>query len=115
MKLDVLESSDDLSHVALSGRIDVKGLHEVDVNFHAATAGRGKPAVVDMSGVEFIASLGMGMIISCAQSLRRKGAGLVLLAPQPIVEETLRAAGVDRVVPIVPDMTEARRELGLAG
>lgn len=115
MKLEVLQSTDDLSVVGLSGRIDVKGLHEIDVKFHAATAGRGKPAVVDMSDVEFIASLGMGMLISCAQSLRRKGASLVLLGPQPVVEETLRAAGVDGVVPIVGDMDEARRQLGVDG
>lgn len=115
MNLEVLQADEDLSRVALHGRIDVKGLHEVDVKFHAATAGRGKPAIVDLSGVEFIASLGMGMLISCAQSLKRKGAALVLLAPRPVVAETLRAAGVDVVVPIAEDLEAARRHLGLDG
>jgi len=113
LKIDVLVADDELSCVALAGRIDVKGLHEVDARFHAATVGRGKPSVVDLSKVDFIASLGMGMLISCGQSLQRKGTDMVLLSPQGMVEETLRTAGVDAVMAIVGSMDEARRRLGL--
>ncbi len=113
MIFEVLHSDGDLSHVALHGRIDVAALHQIDVDFHAATAGRGKPCLVDLSGVDFVASLGLGMLISCAQSLRRKGTGMVLLGAKDVVEETLRMAGVDVVVPIVHDESEARRALGL--
>ena len=115
MKIEVLAEDDGLSHVALEGRLDVRGLHDVDVAFYTATAGRGHPAIVDLSKVEFIASLGMGMLISCAQSLQRKGTDMVLLSPQGMVEETLRTAGVDAVMAIVRSMDEARRRLGLDG
>jgi anti-sigma B factor antagonist len=113
LKLEIQEASDTLSRVALVGRVDVHGLHQVDVDFHRATAGRGKPTVVDLSQVEFIGSLGLGMLISCAQSLHRKGAAMVLLGPRKAVEATLRAAGVDRFLPIVEDLEAARGRLGL--
>ena len=115
MKIDVLAADDEWSCVALEGRIDVKGLHEVDASFYAATVGRGKPSVVDLSNVEFIASLGMGMLISCGQSLQRRGTDMVLLSPQGMVEETLRTAGVDAVMAIVRSLDEARQRLGLDG
>jgi hypothetical protein len=36
---------------------------------------------------------------------------MVLLAPPPLVDEVLRAAGVANVVPIVPDLDAARAAL----
>jgi anti-anti-sigma factor len=98
---------DQISHLALSGRLDVVGLHEVDVKFHALTAARRKPALVDISGLEFITSLGMGMLISCAKSLQRHQVRMVLLNPKPLVEEALRAVGIDQVIPIVKTQEEA--------
>jgi anti-anti-sigma factor len=66
---------------------------------------------VDISALEFIASLGMGMFISCARSLKRHGAGMVLLNPQPEVEEVLKAVGVDQGIPIVRSIEEGHRLL----
>jgi hypothetical protein len=40
-----------------------------------------------------------------------RGGGLVLLAPQPLVEEVLQSAGVTNVVPIAPDLAAARAAL----
>jgi hypothetical protein len=42
----------------------VNGLHEVDIKFHGATAARSQPAIVDLIELDYIASLGMGMLIS---------------------------------------------------
>jgi anti-sigma B factor antagonist len=100
----------EITHVALVGRLDVAGLHEVDVKFHAYTAARRKPALVDMSGVDFITSLGMGMLISCAKSLQRHHVRMVLLKPTVLVGEALRAVGIDQVIPIV-DTQEAAMKI----
>ncbi len=96
-----------ITHLALIGKLDVQGLHAVDVKFHGYTAARRKPTLVDISQLDFISSLGMGMFISCAQSLRRHGAKLVLLNPQPLVEEALNAVGVGQTTPITHSIDEA--------
>jgi anti-sigma B factor antagonist len=96
-----------ITHVALVGRLDVAGLHAVDVKFHAYTAARKKPTLVDLSGLEFIASLGMGMLISCAKSLERNKVKMVLLSPIGQVEEALKAVGIDQVIPIARSTDEA--------
>ncbi len=108
MQLKFIEAEDGVSHVVLSGKLDVMGLHEVDIKFHAYTAGRKKPAIIDMADVDFIASLGMGMLISCAQSLTRNGAQMVLVNPQAMVKETLNTAGIGKIIPIVATVDEAR-------
>jgi anti-anti-sigma factor len=112
MQLDDHVRDDGVSHVELSGRLDLKGLHEVDMRFHGLTAARGAPAVVDLSGVEYIASLGMGMLVSCAQSLQRKGKTMVLFGASGDVDAALRTAGLDAAIPMVADLDAA---LELAG
>jgi anti-sigma B factor antagonist len=95
------------THLALIGKLDVQGLHAVDIKFHGYTAARRRPTLVDISQVEFISSLGMGMFISCAQSLRRYKVKLVLFNPQPMVEEAMKAVGLGEAVPITHSMDEA--------
>src|SRR3954469_15131943 len=109
MLLQTIERSDGITQVELIGRLDVSGLHEVDIKFHGATAARPHPAIVDLSGLDYIASLGMGMLISCAQSLRRKGHAMVLVGAKGDVDTALRTAGIDQAIPMVPDIDEALR------
>jgi len=102
---------DRLTHLAIIGSMDVAGMHAIDVKFHGYTAARRRPTLVDISGMEFISSLGMGMFVSCARSLQRFGAKMVLLSPRPEVEEALKAVGIDQGVPIVHSVEEGMRLL----
>ena len=112
MLLQATERADGITQVGLIGRLDVSGLHEVDIKFHAATAARPHPAIVDLSGLDYIASLGMGMLISCAQSLRRKGHPMVLVGAHGDVDTALRTAGIDQAIPMAADIDEALRIIG---
>jgi anti-sigma B factor antagonist len=111
IELNEVLLDDRVTHLAIVGKLDVAALHTIDLKFHAYTAARRRPALVDISGLEFISSLGMGMFISCARSLRRSGAKMVLLNPQPDVEEVLKAVGIDQSVPIVRSADEGMRLL----
>jgi anti-anti-sigma factor len=111
VQITEVQLDDRITHVALTGKLDVAGLHAVDVKFHGYTAARRRPALVDISGVEMITSLAMGMFISCARSLQRHGARMVLLNPQPQVEELLKAVGIDQGIPLVRSVEEAHRIL----
>jgi anti-anti-sigma factor len=107
MQIQEVHLDDNITHLALIGKLDVAGLHAIDVKFHGYTASRRRPTLVDLSQVEFINSLGMGMFVSCAQSLRRHRANMVLLNPQPLVEEAMRSVGLHQAVPIADSLEEA--------
>src|SRR5579862_4452925 len=107
IQLNEVHLDDHITHLALVGRLDVAGMSAVDMKFHGYTAARRRPTLVDLSGLEFITSLGMGMFVTCARSLLRFKAKMVLLNPQPEVEEALKAVGIDKSVPIVRSMEEA--------
>src|SRR5215475_4473965 len=106
IQLNEVHLDDRITHLAIVGQLDVAGLHAIDVKFHGYTAARRRPTLVDISGLDFITSLGMGMFVSCARSLQRFGARMVLLNPQPEVEEALKAVGIDQSVPIVRSVEE---------
>lgn len=110
MELTLVRSDDQLIHLALSGRLDVAGEQEVGPAFAEHTKGK-KPVVVDMSEVSFLASLGIRMLFQGAKALFGDGAKLVILKPQPLVEEILQTAGLTELMPIVHDENEIFAQL----
>jgi anti-anti-sigma factor len=111
MEIDPIRLDHLVTHLALSGRLDAGGLQGKDVKFTGLTAARRLPTLIDLSRVEFIGSLGVGMLISCAKALQRHGARLVLLNPSEPVQTVLRTLGIDQVIPIAGDLDEGLRLL----
>ena len=111
MELHTGESSDTLTRVALVGMLDMVAVGEIETKFLAAAASRGKNTIVDISQMSFIASLGMGVLVSAYKALKRKGAKMVLLNPQADVESALIAARLQEILPIAHGEDEALRLL----
>ncbi len=89
------------------GRLDLKGTNEIDNQFTFQTSSGSTPVLVDMSGVEFIASIGMRLLISNAKALSRRGSKLVLLSPTPLVREALTTSGFAEIIPMYDELEEA--------
>jgi anti-anti-sigma factor len=115
MQLTIIREDDSITHVALLGNLDVEGVNRIQDRFAFTTTSRRKATLVDVSQVSFIASLGMGMLVSAAKALQRNGAGMVLLAPSSMVLRALDAAGINRVIPIAAGEEEALQLLHLSG
>ena len=109
MELIILDGNDDISHVQLRGSLDTAAMRGIDARFLGATAAQDRPAIVDLSELHYITSIGIGMLLGCAKTLRHKGHQLILVAPIPAVEHVLRTVGMDDVVPIVASAQEALR------
>jgi anti-anti-sigma factor len=102
-----IHESDEVSYVALGGRFDQTGVEEVEQPFTEATTGRGLPTIVDMSGITFMSSLGIGFLYANTKELKKAGCKLVLLNPKGMVETVLGSSKMDRVMPIAYEL-EAR-------
>jgi anti-anti-sigma factor len=107
MELRMLREDDELTHVALVGRLDLAGVQEIEVPFTAHTATRRKPTLVDLSQVTFVVSLGLRMLMGVAKALSLHGAKMVLLKPQPPVEATLKVVAFHHLMPIEHDSVRA--------
>lgn len=108
----LIHQRDDISHVALEGRLDATAVEEMEQPFAEATTGRGLPTVIDMSGITFMSSLGIGFLFANTKKLKKAGCKLVLLNPQGMVENVLKTSKMDKVMPLVYDLAEAIRMVG---
>ncbi len=107
MELNVIREDEEIIHLALKGRMDLLGLENMELKFTAHTVSRQKPTLIDLSGVEFIASLGVRLLLSSAKGLKRHGTMMVLLNPQPSVGNVLITSGFNEFIPIVHNYDEA--------
>jgi anti-sigma B factor antagonist len=102
MPIEIQRLADNVTKVVLSGRIDIAGAREIDMPM-SVVAGASRAVVIDLSAVEFMASMGLRSLVVCAKSVIGKGGRAVLLAPQPAVEEVITVSGVDELIPIHRD------------
>lgn len=107
MEMTVVNAGEDFTHIALSGRVDLKGIGDLDWEFTRQTVTRKKPVLVDISDVDFLASIGLRMLVKAAKALNKNSAKVLLLNPQPDVEEVLRTSGFDKIMPIEHDYEKA--------
>ena len=84
--------------VVLSGRLDAaqcdKALQFLD--------GVAAPAVLDLAGLDYISSAGLGVLLKTQKRVMAKGRGLRLVNVNRHIGDIFRYAGFDRIFEIVP-------------
>jgi anti-sigma B factor antagonist len=105
-----IEEQDATARIRLKGKLDARGADAIEMKFIAATKNRDKVAI-DMSEVDFLASLGIRMVVTAGKALARRGGKLVMFgAPDPVAK-VITTAGLDEVVPLVADWAAAQTAL----
>ena len=107
MEITILERDDGITHVVLAGRLDTTAAEELGENISDATTGQNQPAIIDVSGIEFLASMGIGLLLANTKRLSRAGYKLVVLNPKGMVDVVLKASKLHKVMSIVYDLDEA--------
>jgi anti-anti-sigma factor len=98
---------DGITRIRLEGRLDIAGAEDVDLRFTGICSTVVRGAVVDLSGVTFLASMGIRTLISNAKALERRGAAMALFVPSRVVIEVLTSVGIDRRIPVLDTLDAA--------
>ena len=112
MKLEVTILENGIKHAKLIGSMDLKGVNEIHHEFTIKLATSGVPVLIEMSGVDFIASLGMRTLVMTAKSVHQRGGKTAILKPQAAVREALLMAALHEIMPIHDDFQECCKALG---
>jgi anti-sigma B factor antagonist len=100
----------DLRRIMISGRLDTTGVNSVAAQLAELTAAPMKGVVVDLSGVKFLASIGIGALITSAKAVTARGGKMVLVVnPSTTVMMSLEATGVDDMIPVFESAAEAEK------
>ena len=105
--MEFIRRPDGLTQVTLSGRLDTPGVDRIESRFLAAVAAEGKNAIVDVSRVAFIGSMGIRMLITAARSMGHRHARLALFGAQSMVHEVFENVSLREMIPIVDTEAEA--------
>ena len=108
----VIEANEAFMHVALRGRLDQTGVEQVERELANQTVARRKPAIVDITAVDVLASIGIGMLIRTARSMHSYGLIFGVVATG-IGKESLERLKVDTIFPVVATYEQALRTLML--
>ena len=107
--MQVTAVDDNITKVSLNGRLDTLGVGQIETSFTATLVPSGKSAIVDLSGVQFVASMGIRMLISVARAMRQRQAKLAIYNPTSLVQEVFDTARLSDIIPIGRDEDDARR------
>lgn len=86
------QQRDGVTVLTLTGEASLVNIGPLEQAFLKARATRPQRLVLDLSGLRFISSLGMGTIISLHRDLLRQGGELRLAAVPPLIADALQHA-----------------------
>lgn len=68
--------------------------------------------IIDLSGLRFMDSAGVHVLVDVRAMLLDRGGELLLVAPQPVVARVMNLAGADRLIPVYADLDAALASAG---
>ncbi|MDJ0730497.1 MAG: STAS domain-containing protein [Crocosphaera sp.] len=107
MDFNVEKLDNGIEKVNLAGRMDLKGTNQIEMPFNAQVTCSKVPVIIDMAEVEFLASIGIRLILSSARAIKKRGSKMVILNPQPMVEDIFKTSGIEKLIEIYHDYDEA--------
>lgn len=99
--------SNNVTVLAVSGRIDSQTAPELSKLAKAALEGGASRLVFDFSKVDYTSSAGMRVILNTAKGARAQGGDLYLAGVQLPVEKVLSLAGFSSMIKMYPDVETA--------
>jgi anti-anti-sigma factor len=107
LKIHVEPKADQAAQVALEGSVDGHTFERlrraVDELVEAGT----QWLVVDLSGMDYVASVGLNLLVNARVSRRNKGGDLILVHPQPQVMKILKMLGLTEILLLASTPEEA--------
>lgn len=97
--------------VKLIGKLDILGTGEIETRFAGYCAGDGARVLVDLSEVDYLASIGIRLLTVNAKSIASRRGRMVLLQPNANVKSVLEVTGIPSIIPMYDSLESAEAVL----
>ena len=111
MELQYSERSNKIRLIRLIGQLDILGVGKIETQFAAYCAGEKTRVIVDLSDLDFLASIGIRLLTINAKSLASRDGRMVLLNPTPEVRQTLELSCIPTIIPVYDGIESAETVL----
>lgn len=111
MALDIriIKKKDYAYVVELKGSLDTDTYTDLSEELDEIISDNTKLIVFDMSGVTYISSAGVGVVMTTKKSLKEKSATFAMVNLQPQIEKVFSAMKILGALDVLEDMVEADR------
>lgn len=93
--------------VAATGEVDVYTAPVLDDALSAAVTGGATRVVVDLSGVDFLDSTGLSVLVKALKRVRDADGSLDVVVTAERVNKVFRITGLDQVIPVHASLADA--------
>jgi anti-sigma B factor antagonist len=97
----------DVAIVSVAGDLDVHSAPVLQAEVAPLSRREGGRLVVDLSGVEFIDSTGLGVLVGTLKHVREAAGSLDVVVSAPRVRKVFTLTGLDVVIPLHGTLDEA--------
>lgn len=111
MELQYSELNNNIRSLRLIGTLDVVGVAKIETKFAGYCSGDNVRVLVDLSEVDFLASIGIRLLKLTAKSIASRDGRMVLLNPIPEVHNVLEITGILAIIPIYSSLESAETVL----
>jgi len=107
MDITIQPLGERLVSVKLAGRLDTSGVGSVETQFVSSLVPKGNNAIVDLSDVDFVASMGIRLFVSTARSLNARQAKLALFGARGGVLQVFEMVALGQIIPVCATQADA--------
>jgi anti-anti-sigma factor len=100
MQMQYSEQDNGIGLIKLAGKLDIIGAGEIEIKFAGYCSGDKARMAVDLSDVDFLASIGIRLLVLTAKSIAARGGRMVLVNPIPSVKSVLEITGIPAIIPL---------------
>lgn len=111
MEMNVSELKNNITLIVLQGTLDIMGVNQIETKFAAYCSGESAHVLVDMSGVDYLASIGIRLLVTNAKSLRTRNGKIALLSPTSDVMNVLEITDIPAIIPVYTNLESAEAVL----
>jgi anti-sigma B factor antagonist len=112
-RVSVSRFGDDSFVVAAGGELDLYTSERLRDKLTDVLESGGRRILVDLTGVAFMDSTALGVLVDAAKALRPSGGQLVIVADDPRVTRVIEITGLQRVFRVERSLPEAVQKLVL--
>jgi anti-anti-sigma factor len=110
--MDIRTLADRLVKVTLTGRLDASAVDRIETRLVASVVPVAHNTIIDFSRVEFVASMGIRMLLTIARSLNMKQARLALYGAPAGVNLVFETVALSRIIPVCTTEADALTAVG---
>jgi anti-sigma B factor antagonist len=107
LRLTTARFGDDSYVLSLTGELDISTSDRFEKELDTLLNAGARRLVVDLLGITFLGSVGLGLLTSAAKRTRAAGGECILVSDDPRVLRVFKITGLDRVFRIERSLMEA--------